>query len=49
MHEAFIIVAVVLFVLDAVLWWVPSPSYGGRLIPIGLAFFAASFLASVSR
>jgi hypothetical protein len=49
MHEAFIIVAVILFVLDAVLYWVPSAPYGGRLQSIGLAFFAASFLNSVSR
>jgi hypothetical protein len=48
MHEAFIIVAVILFLLDAVLWWTPNAPWGGRLIPVGLAFFAASFLAAVN-
>jgi hypothetical protein len=47
MHEAFIIVALILFLLDAVLWWVPTAPWGGRLIPLGLAFFTASFLSSV--
>jgi hypothetical protein len=49
MHEAFIIVAVILFVLDAVLYWLPNAPYGGRLLPLGLAFFAASFLNAISR
>jgi len=49
MHEAFIIVAVILFVIEAILWWTPNSSYGGRLTPLGLAFFAASFLALVAR
>jgi hypothetical protein len=49
MHEAFIIVAVILFVIEAILWWTPNASYGGRLTPLGLAFFAASFLSLVAR
>ena len=49
MHEAFIIVAVILFVIEAILWWTPNSSYGGRLTPLGLAFFAASFLSLVAR
>jgi hypothetical protein len=45
MREAFLIVAVILFVIDAVVWWTPNAaSYGGRLLPLGLAFFAASFM-----
>jgi hypothetical protein len=48
MHEAFIIVAVILFVLDAVLFWVPTAPWTGRLTPLGLAFFAASFLSAVA-
>lgn len=48
MHEAFIIVSVILFVIDAILWWSPSTPWGGRLIPIGLAFFAASFLGALA-
>jgi hypothetical protein len=44
MREAFLIVAVILFVLDAVLWWVPNAPWGGRLQSVGLAFFAAAFL-----
>jgi hypothetical protein len=49
MHEAFIIVAVILFILDALLFWLPNAPWTGRLIPIGLAFFAASFLGVVAR
>jgi hypothetical protein len=45
MREAFLIVSVILFVIDGVLWWTAQASaYGGRLQSIGLAFFAASFL-----
>jgi hypothetical protein len=44
MHQAFLIVAVILFILDGLLWWVPNPPWTGRLTPLGLAFFAASFL-----
>lgn len=44
LHTAFLIVAVVLFVLDAFLYWAPNPPWSGRLTPLGLAFFAASFL-----
>lgn len=40
MRLAFVIVAVVLFVLAAL----PVPATG-RLLPIGLAFFAASTIA----
>ena len=46
MHVAFLIVAVVLFVLDFLLYAVPNPPWSGRLQPLGLAFFAASFLVS---
>ena len=46
MHQAFLIVAVILFVLDALLWWVPNPPWTGRMTPLGLGFFAASFLVS---
>ncbi len=49
MHEAFIIVAVILFVLDAILYWTPNAPWGGRLLPLGLAFFAGSFLSAVAR
>jgi hypothetical protein len=46
MREAFLIVAIILLVIDAVLWWTAQASaYGGRLQSLGLAFFAASFLA----
>jgi hypothetical protein len=44
MREAFLLVAVILFVIDGVMWWVPNAPYTGRLQSIGLAFFAASFL-----
>ena len=43
MHFAFLVVAVILFIIDALLYWAPPASYGGRLQSIGLAFFAASF------
>jgi hypothetical protein len=44
MHLALILVAIILFVLDALFYWVPSPAgWGGRLLSLGLAFFAASF------
>jgi len=49
MHEAFLIVAVILFVLDALLFWFPNAPWTGRLTPLGLAFFAASFLSVVGR
>jgi len=49
MREAFVIVAVILFIIDALLWWSPSTPWGGRLIPVGLAFLAASFLSFVAR
>jgi hypothetical protein len=46
MREAFLIVAVILFVIDGVMWWTAQgATYGGRLQSIGLAFFAASFMA----
>lgn len=43
MKFAFLVVAVILFVLDALLYWAPSPPWSGRLTPLGLAFFAGSF------
>jgi hypothetical protein len=48
-HEAFVIVAVILFILDALLWWVPNAPWTNRLTPLGLVFFAASFLSAVNR
>ena len=45
MHLAFLIVAICLFVLDALLWWMPNAPWSGRLTPLGLAFFAAAFAA----
>ena len=47
MAEAFLIVAIILFVIDAILWWAPSAPWTGRLTPLGLAFFAASFLSFI--
>ena len=48
MAEAFLIVAIILFVIDAVVWWTAQAStYGGRLTSLGLAFFAASFLSFI--
>lgn len=44
MHQAFLIVAVVLFVLDFLLGAWPNPPWSGRLSPLGLAFFAGAFL-----
>jgi hypothetical protein len=44
MKLAFLIVAIILFVLDALFYWMPNPpGWGGRLQSLGLAFFAASF------
>ena len=45
MREAFLIVSILLFIIDAVFWWMPTPPFTGRLTPLGLAFFASSFLA----
>jgi hypothetical protein len=51
MKQAFIIVAAILFILDAVLyWWAPQPNtpgWGGRFTPLGLAFFALSFASFI--
>ena len=47
MREAFLLVSVILFVIEAILWWTPNTTYGGRLTPLGLGFFAASFLSFV--
>lgn len=49
MREAFLLVSIILFVIEAVIWWTPNATYGGRLTPLGLAFFAASFLSFVAR
>jgi hypothetical protein len=46
MRFAFLVVAIILFVLDFLFYWVPSPQWSGRFTPLGLAFFAASFAAS---
>jgi hypothetical protein len=46
MREAFLIVAVILFAIDSVVLWMPTPPWpASRLTPLGLGFFAASFLA----
>jgi hypothetical protein len=46
MREAFLIVAIILFVIDGVVPWMAAPQpWAGRLTPLGLAFFAAAFLA----
>jgi hypothetical protein len=45
MHLVLLIVAIVLFVLDALAYWFPTPQpWGGRLQSLGLAFFAGSFV-----
>ena len=50
MREAFVIVSVILFIIEAIIWWTPNrEGYGGRLVPLGLAFFAASFLSFIAR
>jgi len=49
MRESLLIVAIILFVLDFLLYVVPTPPWAGRLSPLGLAFFAASFLSFVAR
>ena len=49
MREAFVIVALILFVIDAFVYWTPTgEAYRGRLLPLGLAFFAASFLSFIA-
>ena len=49
MREAFIIVAVILFAIDAITYWTPAGEpWKGRLMALGLAFFAASFLSFVA-
>ena len=45
MKLAFVIVAIVLFIIDSFAYWVPAGTWGGRLQSVGLAFFAASFIA----
>jgi hypothetical protein len=45
MREAFLIVAIILFIIDGVVPWMSAQPWAGRLTPLGLAFFAASFLA----
>lgn len=47
MHLAFLIVAIILFLLDAFAYWAPGGTWGGRLQSVGLAFFAASFLPAL--
>lgn len=42
----FLVVAIVLFVIDGFLWWMPNAPFTGRLTSIGLAFFAAHFLVA---
>ena len=45
MHLAFLIVAVILFLLDFILGVVPNPPAWARgFTPLGLAFFAAAGL-----
>lgn len=43
--QILLVIAIVLFVLDSLFWWVATAEpYRSRLTPLGLAFFAASFL-----
>ena len=49
MREAFVIVAVILFIIDALLWWSPSTPWGGRLIPVGLVGFRYRFRPTLTR
>ena len=44
LHLAFLVVAIVLFALDALAYWQPNGTWGGRIQSVGLAFFAAAFL-----
>lgn len=44
MKFAFLLVAIILFALDAIFYWTPN-GWGGRLQSVGLAFFAGSFAA----
>jgi hypothetical protein len=44
MHEAFLIVAIIFFVLSGIGgFWEQGRAFAPNLIPLGLAFFAASF------
>jgi hypothetical protein len=44
MHEAFLIVAIIFFVLSGFGgFWDQSRPWAPNLVPLGLAFFAASF------
>lgn len=48
MKEAFLYVAIILFLIDTFFWWRSATEMpGGRLTPLGLTFFAAHFLAIV--
>lgn len=50
MAFAFLLVAIILFVIDALLYWAPNqPGWGGRLQSLGLAFFAASFAVGAAH
>jgi hypothetical protein len=47
MHFAFLVVAIILFIIDAWAYWAPNGTWGGRLQSVGLAFMAASFLPNL--
>lgn len=42
MKTAFLIVAVILFAIAALAPDIPADRGGGRMVPLGLAFFAAA-------
>jgi len=44
--QILLVIAIVLFVIDGFMWWMPNAPWTSRLTPIGLAFFAASFLVT---
>ena len=47
--ETWRIIAVILFVIDAVLNGMGDNRSRGVLLPLGLAFFAASFVAALTK
>jgi hypothetical protein len=44
--QVFLVVAIVLFVIDGFMWWMPNAPWTSRLTPLGLAFFAAHVLVT---
>jgi hypothetical protein len=52
--DMWLILAIFCFVIEAVIWGVTfrndaAGRYGGFLLPLGLAFFAISFLSMTTR